>query len=96
MLLLVGAASTGQSTNLSPAPGASQDKTAPPSAPAPETSNVQDTLAAAHQKLEKGNPQEAITMLEGLVATRKGSARGVQHELGITYYRTSCATGYCL
>lgn len=88
MLLLNAAPLIGQSTNLSPAPAASQGKIAPTPSPTPETSNVQETLTAAHQKLEKGDPQEATAMLEQLVAKGKGSAPSVQHELGIAYYRT--------
>jgi tetratricopeptide (TPR) repeat protein len=48
---------------------------------------VEETLAAAHQKLEHGEPQEAIAVLEKLAASGK-SVKGAQHELGIAYYRT--------
>ena len=51
-------------------------------------SGVAETLAAAHQKLEHGQPQEAIAMLEQLQTTAGKSATGLQHELGIAYYRT--------
>src|ERR1700686_299081 len=51
-------------------------------------SSVAETLAAAHQKLEHGQPQEAIAMLEQLQTTAGKSATGLQHELGIAYYRT--------
>jgi tetratricopeptide (TPR) repeat protein len=50
--------------------------------------SVEETLAAAHQKLEHGNPQEAIAMLEKLQTTAGEAAKGLQHELGIAYYRT--------
>jgi tetratricopeptide (TPR) repeat protein len=53
-------------------------------APSSSAQNVQEALASAHQKLEHGKPEEAIATLEQLSA----SARGVQHELGIAYYRT--------
>jgi tetratricopeptide (TPR) repeat protein len=63
-----------------------QSQPAPlPSSPA--TPELKETLASAHQKLEHGDPQQAVAMLEQLVATGK-SAPGVQHELGIAYYRT--------
>lgn len=87
IVVLMGVSSIGQSTN-SAGTGTAQEKTAAGSSSSPKTS-VQETLAAAHQKLEKGDPQEAITMLEQLVAAGKGSVPGLQHELGIAYYRTS-------
>ncbi len=49
---------------------------------------VEETLLEAHQELEHGKPQRAITMLEQLAATAGPSAKGIQHELGIAYYRT--------
>ena len=49
---------------------------------------VEATLAAAQEKLAHGDTQEAITMLEKLVAAEGASAKGVQHALGIAYYRT--------
>ena len=57
-------------------------------APATGKLSVAETLAAAHQKLEHGKAEEAIAMLEQLRATAGESAKGVQHELGIAYYRT--------
>jgi tetratricopeptide (TPR) repeat protein len=54
----------------------------------PAKPNVAETIAAAHQKLEHGKPQEAIAMLEQVQATAGESAKGLQHELGIAYYRT--------
>jgi len=54
---------------------------------APAKQNTQDILAAAHEKLEHGQPEEAITMLERLAATPESRGKGVQHELGIAYYR---------
>jgi tetratricopeptide (TPR) repeat protein len=50
--------------------------------------DIPERLAAAQQKLERGQPQEAIAILEQLVAAGNESAPGVQHELGIAYYRT--------
>jgi tetratricopeptide (TPR) repeat protein len=50
--------------------------------------NVEETLAAAHQKLEHGHPKEALALLEPLAAIKGESPKGVQHELGIAYYRT--------
>jgi len=57
-------------------------------APAPVKQSPQEILAAAHEKLEHGQAQEAIAMLEKLAAVPGEQARGVQHELGIAYYRT--------
>lgn len=72
--------------------GATADE-APPTltdrtASAAEKPSLEETLAAAHQKLERGNPQEAIAMLEKLRNTAGEAAKGLQHELGIAYYRT--------
>ncbi|HUB02141.1 MAG TPA: tetratricopeptide repeat protein [Terriglobales bacterium] len=51
------------------------------------TSGNQDPIAAAHTKLDHGDSQAAIAMLEKL-ASGSGPTKGVQHELGIAYYRT--------
>jgi tetratricopeptide (TPR) repeat protein len=59
-----------------------------PSPAVPGTPDVNASLAVAHQKLEHGDPQEAIAMLERLAAPGGEPAKGVQHELGIAYYRT--------
>lgn len=59
-----------------------------PSADAVPQPAVAEALQAAHQKLEHGKPQEAITILEQLATTEGKAAKGVQHELGIAYYRT--------
>lgn len=48
-----------------------------------------DTLDSARQKLDHGQMQEAIAMLERLASSPGGAPKGVQHELGIAYYRTS-------
>jgi tetratricopeptide (TPR) repeat protein len=79
VMLLLGVPAISQSSDLSPTPST-------PSSAA--TADVEQVLEDAHQKLEKGDPQQAVAMLEQLVATGKGSAPGVQHELGIAYYRT--------
>ncbi len=78
-LLMGGTSVKSQTSQVHP----SQPEPAPSSTP-----DVKETLAAAHQKLEHGDPQDAIAMLEQLVAAGKSSAPGVQHELGIAYYRT--------
>jgi tetratricopeptide (TPR) repeat protein len=57
-------------------------------APAAGKLSVPETLEAARQKLEHGKAEEAIAMLEQLRITAGESAKGVQHELGIAYYRT--------
>jgi len=54
----------------------------------PAKQSAQETLTAAHEKLEHGQAQEAIAMLEKLASAPEGSTKGVQHELGIAYYRT--------
>ncbi|MFZ0561029.1 MAG: tetratricopeptide repeat protein [Terriglobales bacterium] len=97
VLFLIGGVARGQSPSAEPAvadhsqasPGQalleSPEQVSP--TPSPKT-NVKDTLADAHQKLEHGKPQEAVAILEQLATTAGGSAKGVQHELGIAYYRT--------
>jgi tetratricopeptide (TPR) repeat protein len=91
LLFLVSAGAIGQSSNSAP-PGPNLDEVSPVTADPrlvapPAQRSMQDILAAAQQKLEHGEPQEAIAMLEQL-ATAEGSTKGVQHELGIAYYRT--------
>jgi tetratricopeptide (TPR) repeat protein len=94
LLLLISGAASGQSSNPAPPPGASQDAVSPASSakhdpvPLPAEASLKETLAAANQKLEHGEPQEAVAMLEHLAETAGPSAKGVQHELGIAYYRT--------
>ncbi len=53
-----------------------------PPAQAPE-----DNLAKAHAALEGDHPDEAIALLQKLAATQP-PVKGVQHELGLAYYRT--------
>ena len=71
---------------------ASQNGASPPATDRPPSvlakPRVEETLLEAHQELEHGKPQHAITMLEQLAATAGSSAKGIQHELGIAYYRT--------
>lgn len=92
ILVFVSGPPLGHSQGLVPSPGGAQEKasgaSSGSSSPTPASSDVKEVLAAAHQKLEKGDPQEATAMLEQLVANGKGSAPGLQHELGIAYYRT--------
>jgi tetratricopeptide (TPR) repeat protein len=57
-------------------------KPAPPAKP-----TLQETFADAHQKLEHGQAKEAIALLEQLASSGQ-PAKGLQHELGIAYYRT--------
>jgi tetratricopeptide (TPR) repeat protein len=88
----ISAIARGQSSN--PVPPSDANREGVPRAAAgtvkaaPPEPSVEATLAAAHEKLEHGDPQEAIAMLEKLAATSGASATGVQHELGIAYYRT--------
>ncbi len=75
----------------SSSPGSSAQDTQQPNANPSATAtppSLEQTLAAAHQKLEHGKPQEAIDLLEHLAAGPGNSPKGVQHELGIAYYRT--------
>ncbi len=70
-------------TQAGSAPGlADRDASTPAAKP-----SVEATLAEAHQKLEHGQAQDAIGLLEQLAATAP-SGKGVQRELGIAYYRT--------
>jgi tetratricopeptide (TPR) repeat protein len=91
LLLLISYLSHGQSSSPEPASGANQ-KVSPATDQAsgalPAKSSVEETLADAHQKLEHGKQEEAIAMLEQLATAAGGTHRGVQHELGIAYYRT--------
>src|SRR6204780_5372293 len=93
LLGLIGGAARGQSSAPEPPAAANHDGASPASAeqtPVPPTtkSSVEQTLAAAQQELEHGKPQKAIPVREQLATTRGVSAKGVQHQLGIAYYRT--------
>ena len=93
LLLLISGVANPQSSSPEPPSGAKHDEVSPASAdhaPAspPAKLSVEETLAAAHQKLERGESQKAIAILEQLAAAAGESAKGVQHELGIAYYRT--------
>ena len=78
----------GQSTSLvspdheQPLPASPTGQDSPPAKQSPE-----EALASAHLMLEHGKPQEALALLEHLSASG-GAGKGVQHELGIAYYRT--------
>jgi tetratricopeptide (TPR) repeat protein len=58
-------------------PLAAQTPAAPP----------EDNLAKAHNALERNQPAEAIALLQQLAQTQP-AMKGVQHELGLAYYRT--------
>jgi tetratricopeptide (TPR) repeat protein len=92
LLLLISDLSHGQSSSPEPPSGANQKVSPAPSDQASGTlhakSSVEATLADAHEKLEHGKQQEAIAMLEQLATAAGGTHRGIQHELGIAYYRT--------
>src|SRR5580704_1130135 len=93
LLFVISSVATGQSPKPEPPSGTNHDGVSPAPADHAQTTSfakrsVQDILAEAHQKLEHGEAQEAITMLEQLTATSGEPAKGVQHELGIAYYRT--------
>src|ERR1700720_4220911 len=91
LLSLIGGGVKGQSSDLGPPPGANPQGVSPAvagSTSTPAKPNLEATLAAAQDKLEHGDPQEAIAMLQKLAATEGASAKGVQHALGIAYYRT--------
>ena len=87
LFLVVGVAAS-QSTGPEP-PVKDRDvpATAGPADTAPTKQSLEATLASAHQKLEHGDSQQAIAMLERL-ATAGKTAKGIQHELGLAYYRT--------
>src|SRR5664279_944897 len=53
----------------------------PPATASPEE------VAKAHEALERDRPEEAIAVLQKL-ATATPPVKGVQHELGLAYYRT--------
>jgi tetratricopeptide (TPR) repeat protein len=93
LLFLMSSVAPVQSSNPMPSTeanhdGVSQVEANPGGKALPAKPSVEETIAAAHKKLEYGEPQEAIAMLEQLAATAGESAKGVQHELGIAYYRT--------
>jgi tetratricopeptide (TPR) repeat protein len=54
----------------------------------PAKQGPQEILTTAHDRLEHGRTQEAIAMLEKLAGAPEGSVKGVQHALGIAYYRS--------
>ena len=94
LLVLLGCIAGGQTSTPAPPSGtghdtASQNQGNRPAPGQPARTDVADVLAAAHQKLEHGQTQEALAMLEQLAAAPGGGEKGVQHELGIAYYRTS-------
>lgn len=78
---IAGSQASAPSTSNPPAPD--QTSGSPTSKPEP------DSLESARQKLDHGQMQEAIATLERLVSSPGGAPKGVQHELGIAYYRTS-------
>ncbi len=53
----------------------------------PPSETPQQSLARAHEALEQGRIPEAFTILQQLSAMQP-PVKGVQHELGIAYYRT--------
>lgn len=58
----------------------------PPATPAQLT--PEEVLAKAQRALESDRPEEAIALLQPLVAMNP-PVKGAQHELGLVYYRTS-------
>jgi tetratricopeptide (TPR) repeat protein len=60
----------------------------PLTAQTPTTSAPDDNLAKAHDALERNHPAEAIAILQSIAQTQR-AMKGVQHELGLAYYRTS-------
>jgi len=59
----------------------------PLSAQTPTPPPPEDNLAKAHNALEHNQPAEAIAILQQL-AQAQPAMKGVQHELGLAYYRT--------
>jgi tetratricopeptide (TPR) repeat protein len=93
LLALISSAAHGQSSRPAAPAGVSQNEASRTTGNSASTApavqrTTEETIADAHKKLEHGKPQEAITMLEQLLGTAGDSAKGVQHELGIAYYRT--------
>jgi len=85
MLIAVGIA---QSSNTRPAPEANDQKPTVADQASSNSGNDKESVTEAREKLEHGDAQGAIAMLEKLAATGGDSAKGVEHELGIAYYRT--------
>jgi tetratricopeptide (TPR) repeat protein len=54
---------------------------------APVVADPQQSLAQAHKDLESGKQAEALALLQKLAAIQP-PVKGVQHELGVAYYRT--------
>jgi hypothetical protein len=79
LVLLTNVVTIGQSSNPGPPAeatrGGGQAETAGTVKTAPRDPGLEATLAAAHEKLERGHPQEAIATLEKLAATSAASAK---------------------
>jgi len=60
---------------------------APLPSQSPATVAPEDSLAKAHAALERGKPDDALAILQPLAA-QQPPVKGVQHELGLVYYRT--------
>jgi tetratricopeptide (TPR) repeat protein len=91
LLCLIRGVAVEHSSNLDPLSGTDSQAASPAatsSTPALGKPSVETTLAAAQEKLEHGDPQGATVMLEKLAATEGASAKGLQHALGVAYYRT--------
>ena len=54
---------------------------------APASTDPQQSLAQAHKDLESGKQAEALALLQKLAAIQP-PVKGLQHELGVAYYRT--------
>src|ERR1700741_1477092 len=88
-LLLMIETSAGQSSNTQAVPESNDRKaTAAGQTTSDTAATVKESIAAAHAKLEHGDAQGAIAMLEKLAANGGEPAKGVRHELGIAYYRS--------
>jgi len=55
--------------------------------PMVSAADAKAAVSAAHEKLERGDPNEAVATLEKLAAGGV-SGNGLQHELGLAYYRS--------
>jgi hypothetical protein len=53
----------------------------------PPSETPQQSLLRAHEELQQGRITDAFTILQQL-ATIQPPVKGLQHELGIAYYRT--------
>lgn len=74
------------------APGSTSPQAPLGSQSSAQKQDIQAVLSEAHDKLAHGKSDEAISILQNLAKTAGPHAKGLQHELGIAYYRTGKLT----